>query len=68
MLNNIEAERARNRLTKDAISTALGVTPKTYNAYIDGKVPVPHTILVKMANMFGCTVDYLLGLTDTRSA
>lgn len=66
MLINIEAERGRSLKSKEAISKELGITVKTYNGYVNG-TPVPHTILVKMANMFGCTVDYLLGLSDARA-
>lgn len=67
MLNNIEAERARNRMTKEVLCEKLEITPKTYNCYIDGIHPTPHTVLVKLHELFGCTVDYLLGLTETRT-
>lgn len=40
----------------------LGVTLKTYQKYInDGKIP--SSVLVKLANVFSCSIDYLLGLT-----
>ena len=66
MLINIEAERGRSLKSKEAISKELGITVKTYNGYVKG-TPVPHTILVKMANLFGCSVDYLLGITNIRA-
>ena len=62
MLTNIEAERGRLQLTKEEISKNLGITSKTYLAYIRGK-PIPSTVLIKMSRMFGRSVDYLLGLT-----
>lgn len=64
MLYNIEAERARKGMTKSALAQALGVTHKTYNGYING-TPIPSDVLVSMARIFDCKVDYLLGLTDT---
>lgn len=67
MLNNIEAERGRMRMTKLAISNELGITVKTYCAYINGEHNVPHTILIKMSKMFNCSIDYLLGLSETRT-
>lgn len=67
MLDNIEAERGRIRMTKAALSERLHVTPKTYNGYIDGKCPIPHTILIDMSKLFGCSVDYLLGLSESRT-
>ena len=59
---NIEAERGRLQLSKEDISKELGITSKTYLSYIRGNTPIPSDVLVKMARMFGCTTDYLLGL------
>ena len=67
MRNNIEAERGRLQLTKEELSKMLGVTSKTYLAYVRGN-PIPSTILIEMSKIFGCTIDYLLGLTDDKSA
>ena len=68
MLKNIEAERGRMGLIKEAISKKLNISSKTYNGYINGN-PIPSDVLIAMADMFDCRVDYLLGLSeDTRSA
>lgn len=67
MLRNIEAERGRLQLTKEALSQHLGITARTYNKYIKG-APIPSDVLISMADLFECRVDYLLGLTDTRTA
>lgn len=57
---NIEAERARNAMTVDELSEKLGVTRKTvYNWQRSGHIPAEK--LVQMADLFNCTVDYLLG-------
>lgn len=57
---NIEAERARNAMTVDELSEKLGVTRKTvYNWQRSGHIPAEK--LVQMADLFSCTVDYLLG-------
>lgn len=56
---NIAAERARNGLTLDALAAELGVTRKTiYNWENAGNIPA--SALEKMADLFGCTIDYLL--------
>lgn len=65
VLRNIEAERGRNGLSKEALSKQLGITAKTYNGYING-TPIPSTILVKMSELFECSLDYLMELTDKR--
>lgn len=66
MLKNIEAERGRIGLSKEAISERLNITSKTYNGYIKGN-PIPSNVLIAMADMFGCKIDYLLGLSDIRN-
>ena len=58
---NIEAERGRMQLTKGEMSTALGITQKTYNSYLNGS-PIPSTVLEKLRRMTGKSIDYLLGL------
>lgn len=59
---NIEAERVRLQLTKEEISAKLGVASKTYTNYVRGDTPIPSDVLIKMARLFRCTADYLLGL------
>ena len=56
---NIEAERARNWLTAEAMAQKLGVTRKTlYNWISSGNIP--QSKLEAMADLFNCSVDYLL--------
>lgn len=57
---NIEAERARNGLSKEEVAREFGVATKTYYNWINGDSPIPSTALIKMAKFFGVTVDYLL--------
>ena len=64
---NIEAERGRMQLSKTAMCERLGVTMKTYNSYIRGGT-IPSTVLEKLKNMTGQSVDYLLGLDTGRAA
>ena len=62
MLENVEAERARLGLSKTAISTQLGITITTYGKYVNESWPIPSSTLVRMAQLFNCRTDYLLGL------
>ena len=59
MLRNIEAERGRYGYTREALSKELGISSKTYKGYIDG-TPIPSTVLVRLSDLFECSVDYLL--------
>lgn len=60
MLNNIEAERARNQMTQEAIADNLGITTKTYRAWIKEETDVPSSALIKLSLLFGVDIDYLL--------
>lgn len=62
MFSNIEAERGRYQLTKEDLSKALGISSKTYLSYVRGERPIPSDKLLKMAALFSCSTDYLLGL------
>ena len=63
MYTNIEAELVRAQLTKEEISKKLGITSKTYLGYVRGSRPIPSDVLLSLSRMFGCKVDYLLGVS-----
>ena len=60
MLNNIEAERVRNRLTKEEISKRLGVSERTYCNWVKEKTDIPGVALVKLSQIFETDVGYLM--------
>lgn len=64
---NIEAERARLGKNKEEMSRILGISSKTYLAYIRNK-PIPSNVLEKMAQVFDCSADYLLHNTTDKPA
>lgn len=60
MLNNIEIERVRIRLSKEELSEKLGVTTRTYYNWINEKTDIPSSALLKMLYVFNVDVGYLL--------
>lgn len=57
---NIDAERARRGISNDKLAEDLGVSRKTlYNWLAKGNIPL--SALTHMADMFECSIDYLLG-------
>ena len=66
MRANIEAERGRKRIPKYKLSRMLGISQETYNRYINGENSIPSDVLVNVRNIFGCSIDYLLGVIDER--
>ena len=66
--NNIEAERARKGLSKEELATRIGISVKTYYNWLNGTNPIPSIALIKMADMFGVGIDYLLGRNVAESS
>jgi transcriptional regulator with XRE-family HTH domain len=64
MYRNIEAERARNDYTIEELAKVLGIGEKTFRNWRDNEKVLDGTMLVKLADLFGCSVDYLLGISD----
>jgi len=50
------------------MSLLLGITRPAYTAYEMGKRQPDYETLIKLADYFNVTVDYLLGRTEFRSA
>jgi len=59
---NILAEQARLELTKGELSRKLKISTKTLDSYTAGDTPIPSSKLMAMSKLFGCSMDYLLGL------
>lgn len=60
---NIEAERARNGMTREKLATSLGVSVSTLKNWQNGKTEIPASKIIVMANLFNVSTDYLLGRT-----
>lgn len=60
---NIEAERARNGYSQEELIERLGYKERRsyYGWLTSGNIPT--SVLIKMADLFNCSVDYLLGRT-----
>ena len=59
----IEAERIKRGIDKDQFSRSLGVTRRTIANWQNGKTEIPVSKLLAIANMWGVSTDYLLGLS-----
>lgn len=66
MFLNIEAERARRKLSQQYLAEYLGVSPRTFSNWIGGKTEIPCSAITKMSQLFDCSTDYLLGISDER--
>ena len=62
----IKDERLKLKLTQQELAEKLNISPGAIGMYEQGRRTPEVDILVKMANLFDCTVDYLLGRTDNK--
>ena len=61
---NIKDIRLRKGLTQADVAAALGVSSVVYSRYETGKRQPSIDMLIQMADIFGVTVDFLLGRQD----
>lgn len=53
-------------LTQTQVAARLNMSQTGYSKYETGENAVPAPILVKLAEFYGTSVDYLLGLTNEK--
>lgn len=62
MYPNIDAERARNGMSRVKLAEALGVSYSTLKSWMAGRTEIPASKIIMMAQMFHVRTDYLLGV------
>lgn len=63
---NIKAIREDNDITQTQMAKLLNVSQNTYSQYETGKIEWTASSLIKIADYFGVSVDYLLDRTDIK--
>lgn len=67
MVNNLQlARKTRTSYSTRDIAEIIGVTPPMVSNYENGKNPIRPEQLVKLADLYGCTIDFLLGRIDAK--
>lgn len=51
-------------LRQREIAEILNVSQTTYSRYESGELDIPSAALIKLADFYGVSVDYVLGRTD----
>ena len=51
-------------LRQREIAEILNVSQTTYTRYESGELDIPSAALIKLADFYGVSVDYILGRTD----
>ena len=66
-LDNLKKLREEKNITQVKLSTDLEVSQELISRYeLGSSFPQPQ-MLIKLANYFNCSIDYLLGVTDVRT-
>ena len=63
---NIRNLRIDSNLTQKQVAQHLGISQNTYSQYEIGVLNYPVDALIKLADLYGVSVDYLLGRTTRK--
>jgi len=64
--NRIKILRIEKKITQLQLSIELGVTQETISAYEHGRHLPSLSALMKMSQIFDCSMDYIMGLSSVR--
>jgi transcriptional regulator with XRE-family HTH domain len=66
MYRRLRELRDEKDLTQTEIAKMLGMSQTGYSKYETGENDIPTDVLIKLANFYNTSIDYLLGLTDNK--
>ncbi len=66
MYNRLRDLREDQDLSQRQIATVLHMSQTGYSKYETGENDISTAVLIKLADFYGVSVDYLLGLTDNK--
>jgi transcriptional regulator with XRE-family HTH domain len=62
----IRSLREDRDLTQEKVGKAINVPQRTYAYYESGQRMVPPQVLCALADLYGVSVDYILGRSDNK--
>lgn len=62
----LEDMRIDSDKTQAEVAEYLGCQREVYRRYEKGTRQIPVDLLIKLAAYYNCSIDYLLGLTNTK--
>ena len=63
----LQQERCNLKLSQKEVANAVGVNPSVVSNYENGERTPSVEVLIKLANLFQCSTDYLLGIEKSAS-
>lgn len=67
MYQRIRDLREDADLTQQQLADLLNVSQTTYSRYESGAIDIPSLALIKLAQFYNTSVDYLLGITKDKT-
>ena len=63
---NLASERVRVGMSQTELAAALGMSLKSISQFETNARAMPQELVIKAADLFGCSTDYLYDRTDDR--
>lgn len=67
MYQRIRDLREDKDLSQEQLAKLLNVSQTTYSRYETGKIDIPSQSLIKLAQYYFTSIDYLVNLTNTKT-
>lgn len=67
MKTNIASERVKIGLSQEQLGNRLGVSRDVIKGWETGVTTPRADVVIRLADLFGCTADYLLARTEQRT-
>ena len=67
LAENIFRLRKEKNVTQEEAAKETGIVLRSYILYEKGEREPVASVLIRLANYFGVTIDYLVGRTDKRN-
>lgn len=64
MYKRIRDLRVDRDLTQQQLAEHLNISQATYSRYENGNLDVPSSVLIKLADFYSVSIDYILGQTN----
>lgn len=66
MYKRIRELRKGRKISQEELAGILGISQTGYSKYETGENDIPTRILIKLADFYGTSVDYILGRTNEK--
>ena len=66
-MNRIKSERVGIGANREQFANLLQVHPNTIQNWENEDTDVPASYLIQMRDIFGCSIDFLLGVSEYRN-